>query len=536
MNCPRVAIVAPSDTLALWQFAAARDIIREHGATIVLASPNEASRSPRGVPPPADLPLAGNASRFDPGARIASSHLLELTGKAACSIADLKSSAIEYDLIVDFVGGPETRRDLPEARPVFGITFGNSDVSAEVAAFWNTYQATPASFVYVTCHEVDGSTLIVGEGSVTTDIRSDVTTRAALLWKASAILSGAVRQYGGLDATARRAMVAKRFDQTLPNQHQDPISLFARMMLRTRVLGRRGLMPGSLVRDQWRVAVRRRTNTFAWGSPDWHRGFAFINCPASEFWADPFLFEESGETWLFFENYDRSSRNGRIACGRIDQHSQLRDVNIVIENPYHMSNPLIFRHEDQVIMIPETMAARRVELYRCRDFPLEWERSAILLDDIDMCDPIPIEVDGRWWLFGNVVGRDGSSWNELHLFHAGALTGPWTPHPLNPVIADVRTARPGGRMFWHEGMLFRYAQDCGGGYGSRLHLCRIDELTETSYHQTVVATIDPFDLGMNGVHAYDASTRYEAIDGRDYQISYRKHVMSWPLPRWLGFY
>lgn len=461
---------------------------------------------------------------------------MELTNKPACSFGNLKSSPIGFDLIVDFIGSLETRRHLPEACPVFGITFGNSDDSAEVAAFWNAYHATPASFVHVTCHEVDGSTLIVGEGSITTDIRSTAMTRAALLWKASAMLSGAVRQYGGLEASARKALAATRFDQTLRNQRHGATNALARIMLRAKILSRRALMPGSLVRDQWRVAVRRRTNTLAWGSPDWHRGFDFINCPPSEFWADPFLFEENGETWLFFENYDRPTRNGRIACGHIDQHGQLRDVNIVIENSYHMSNPLIFRHEDEVIMIPETMAARRVEMYRCRDFPLRWERSAILLDDTEMCDPIPIEVNGRWWLFGNVVGRDGSSWNELHLFHAGTLTGPWTPHPLNPVIADVRTARPGGRMFWRDGMLFRYAQDCGGGYGSRLHLCRIDELTETSYHQTVVATINPFDLGMNGVHAYDASTRYEAIDGRNYQISCRKRVMSWPLPRWLGFY
>ncbi len=536
MTCPRVAIVAHSDVLALWQFAAARDIIRQHDTTIVMASPATPSQAQRGVSPPADLPLAGNASRFDPSARIASSHLLELTNKPGCSITDLKRSRTGFDLIVDFVGNMVTRPDLTVECPVFGIAFGNGDDAAEVAAFWDTYRGTPASFVYAVCREADGSTLIVGEGSVTTDIRSTTTTRAALLWKASAMLSSAVRQYGELEVAARKTLATKRYNQRLPNQPRGATNAFARMMLRAKVLSRRALMPGSFVRDQWRIAVRRRTNTAAWGGPDWYRGFEFINCPPSEFWADPFLFEEKGETWLFFENYDRLTRNGRIACARIDQHGQVRDVNIVIENPYHMSNPLIFRHEDQVIMIPETMAARRVEMYRCRNFPLEWERSAILLDDIDMCDPIPIEVGGRWWLFGNLIGRDGSSWNELHLFHAGALTGPWTPHPLNPVIADVRTARPGGRMFWHDGVLFRYAQDCGGGYGSRLHLCRIQELTETSYHQTVVATLNPFDLGMNGVHAYDASTSYEVIDGRHYQVACRGQVMSWPLPRWLGFY
>ncbi|MBV8747438.1 MAG: hypothetical protein JO134_20600 [Xanthobacteraceae bacterium] len=486
------------------------------------------------MPPPADLPLAGNASRFDPTTRIASSNLLALTNRSACPIAALKSSEMGFDLIVDFIGGLETRRDLAAA--TVGISFRNSNDSAELAAFWDVYRATPASSVRVICHEVDGSTLIVGQGSVTTDIRSPAMTSSALLWKASAMLSSAVRQYGGLEASERRALAAKRFDQTLPSQSAQTANALVRMMLRAKILSRRALMPGSLVRDQWQIAIRRRTNTRAWGSADWHRGFDFIKCASSEFWADPFLFEEKGETWLFFENYDRSTRNGRIACGRIDQDGQVRDVNIVIENLYHMSNPLIFRHADEIIMIPETMAARRVEMYRCRDFPFGWDRSAILLDDIDMCDPIPIDVDGHWWLFGNVVGRDGSSWNELHLFHAGVLTGPWIPHPLNPVIADVRTARPGGRMFWQDGVLFRYAQDCGGGYGSRLHLCRIDELTQTSYHQTVVATIDPFELGMNGVHAYDAGTRYEVIDARHYQISYREHVISWPPPRWLGFH
>jgi hypothetical protein len=122
---------------------------------------------------------------------------------------------------------------------------------------------------------VDRSTVIVGEGSVTTDIRSPAKTRAALLWKASSMLASAVNQYGGLEPSVRKALAAKRFDQALPDQQPTTVNSLARTMLRAKILSRRALMPGSLVRDHWQISVRQRTNSVPWGGPGWHRDFIF---------------------------------------------------------------------------------------------------------------------------------------------------------------------------------------------------------------------------------------------------------------------
>ena len=97
----------------------------------------------------------------------------------------------------------------------------------------------------------------------------------------------------------------------------------------------------------------------------------------------------------------------------------------------------------------------------------------VLLDGFPGCDATPVEHDGRWWLFcGN---QDDRGTERLYLFMADALTGPWRPHPGNPVKADAGSARPGGLPFVHEGVLYRPAQDCSRTYGGALVLNRVTD-------------------------------------------------------------
>jgi hypothetical protein len=94
-------------------------------------------------------------------------------------------------------------------------------------------------------------------------------------------------------------------------------------------------------------------------------------------------------------------------------------------------------------------------------------------------DPTMLRYEGTYWLFAAVAVPGGSDWDELHVFFADELDGPWQPHPLNPVVADVRCARPAGRLFWDSGALIRPAQDCSVGYGRAIALQRVDVLTKT---------------------------------------------------------
>ncbi|MBK8690738.1 MAG: hypothetical protein IPN17_00130 [Deltaproteobacteria bacterium] len=90
-------------------------------------------------------------------------------------------------------------------------------------------------------------------------------------------------------------------------------------------------------------------------------------------------------------------------------------------------------------MIPETSQKGGVEVYRARSFPHGWEPFEQMLPDLPAADVTLHQVGDRWWMFTDVAVADTRLHNEeLHIFHAPSLFGPWTPHRLN-----LRPPRPG---------------------------------------------------------------------------------------------
>jgi hypothetical protein len=169
-------------------------------------------------------------------------------------------------------------------------------------------------------------------------------------------------------------------------------------------------------------------------------------------------------------------------------------------------------------MLPETAGTGTVELLRAREFPWEWEPCGVLLRDVRAYDPTLVRHEGRYWLFVAMAAPGARPSDELCLYSAPALAGPWRPHPLNPIVSDARMARPAGRILVQDGSLIRPAQDASGGYGSRISLNRIDVLTEDEYRETPIGTIEPGWLpGVVRTHTYTADGGIEALDGVRYE-------------------
>ncbi len=362
-------------------------------------------------------------------------------------------------------------------------------------------------------------------------------TRAPALWKARAValraLSDLVRL--GPDRFFSRALAQHGRD--VPPAPA-PISVMGMRCLRGKLLLRRLLTPYRVVREQWRVGLRVRPPAGApeapWGSAAWARGFRFVEAPFDRFYADPFLFAHEGRTWLFVEDWDWQVGKAIISAAPLAEDGSVGAMVPALERPYHLSNPLVFAEGGEIYMIPETMAARQVEVYRCLEFPGRWELACTPLTGLDIADACVLRTAAGWLMLASVAYEGGLGWDELHVFHADALCGPWTPDPDNPVVSDVRTARPGGRMWEKDGRLFRLAQDSAGRYGSGLGLFEVTRDASGAFRQEPVARLNSFDFAMNGVHAYDCEGRFEVVDGRHYQLAVGRWRAYWPLPRWLG--
>ena len=131
-------------------------------------------------------------------------------------------------------------------------------------------------------------------------------------------------------------------------------------------------------------------------------------------------------------------------------------------------------------------------LYRCTRCPDQWQRVSVLLADVQAHDAtLYCAADGHWWMWVSICEPGAEPGEELHLYHAASLNGPWCPHPLNPVISDIRCARPAGNLRMTSAGLVRPAQDSGLAYGHHIHWRRVEALSKTDYEESELDELRP---------------------------------------------
>ncbi len=231
------------------------------------------------------------------------------------------------------------------------------------------------------------------------------------------------------------------------------------------------------------------------------------------YWADPFVIQRGDRYYVFVEEKIYAAGQGRIACLTLDERGNLDSHRTVLERPYHLSYPFVFDFQGELYMLPETASQRTVELYRCARFPDEWTFVQTLMTDIYAVDSTLLEHQGKWWLFANVKGPGGSSLDALHLFYAeNPLTEAWRPHPHNPIVHDLRSARPAGRIFARDGRLIRPAQDSSRRYGYALKFNRILRLNETEYEEVTESAFAPQGGNILGTHTFNQAGAMTVLD------------------------
>jgi hypothetical protein len=286
------------------------------------------------------------------------------------------------------------------------------------------------------------------------------------------------------------------------------------MRLMIRHIGRyvRLRVDRELYRDHWHLLYQRGPSP---ALSFWR--FKKLEPPKDRFWADPHIHHRDGKHHVFIEEFVYAEKKGRISVISLDEQGPASAARPVLDRPYHLSNPFVFSCGQDLYLIPESMSKRTVELYRCVRFPDQWELKETLMENVRAVDATPFQRDGRWWLFVNIQEEDGaSSSDELFLFSAARPdTKDWLPHPMNPIVSDVRRARPAGRLFERNGNLYRPAQDCSGQYGSRIVLNRITLLSGTDYEERPVETLGPdWDQSLTGFHTIDFENGLTVVDAR----------------------
>ena len=198
---------------------------------------------------------------------------------------------------------------------------------------------------------------------------------------------------------------------------------------------------------------------------------------SAKFVADPFMVQEEGVWYLFFEILNNETNQGDIGLSTSFDGVNWTYQQVVLDEPFHLSYPLVFKWQDEYYMVPESNEDYAVKLYKAQQFPFTWQFEKNLIRG-NYRDPTIFRFNDHWWVF--VTER----YDVLHLYFSDELDGIWKRHPESPIVLmDANNSRSGGRVLAFNDTLIRVSQDCYPYYGMEVNAFLITELTTEKYHE-----------------------------------------------------
>lgn len=285
--------------------------------------------------------------------------------------------------------------------------------------------------------------------------------------------------------------------------------------------------------DEWQLAFRPCGEKLLLDGNT--EGFTLIPNTIRYWYADPFLLEHNGETYVFVEAYDRVKKKGAIAWAII-KNGKCSKFNECLNLPFHLSYPCVFEDNDQIFMIPECYQSGEIAIYKAVEFPHKWDKVKCIAE-ICAVDTTPISTDGKRILLSTIYESKEKRLNDnLCTIVDGKVS---------VICRDNFETRCAGHVIEQKGRLIRPVQNCGEFYGENLLFKRITCLESGKYEDETVmivgAPASKWDRKIQvmgrtnhkyvGIHTYNKSNNFEIIDlkYRDGKsvIYFIRNICSW---------
>ena len=134
--------------------------------------------------------------------------------------------------------------------------------------------------------------------------------------------------------------------------------------------------------ERWSVAFIKAP----WHDAILRKGIQIKN-PPNRFFADPFVITKDEKTICYVEDYYYEQKKGCITAIEMIDHKHYQILGPVIEDPFHMSFPFLFKYQQELYMVPETAGSNSIRLYKCVEFPLKWEYQKDVLRGVRAVNP-----------------------------------------------------------------------------------------------------------------------------------------------------
>lgn len=264
-------------------------------------------------------------------------------------------------------------------------------------------------------------------------------------------------------------------------------------------------------KEKWRIMIaftkESRIETNLWK-------YKYLNIPSSNNVADPFVVYKDGYYYIYFEEW-KLERGGFISCVKVDDLGEvLNYYEAVLSGPWHFSFPSIYEENGEIFIIPEISDSGKVIIYRCVNFPNQFQVHSEILTGVKCFDPHVYKFGELYCLFVNQKEHsDISSYEECFLYFASNLEGPWVNELISPISSDIANSRPAGNILETNEGLFRVTQNCEERYGYAVNVNKIISMNLDHYAEESWAIIEPnFNSKIQGVHTFNTSHGCSVLD------------------------
>lgn len=267
---------------------------------------------------------------------------------------------------------------------------------------------------------------------------------------------------------------------------------------------------------RWSVGFQNTTNVFPSPKLDPNQLITYSRLDSilkseDNYIADPFYLKKEGIYYLFVEL--KGKENADIALFTSKDGIAYSYKGIILDEPFHLSYPQVFKYEDDFYMLPESNDANHVLLYKALDFPYNWIIEDTLLKNIRLKDPSILLSEG----LNLIVGVDDHL--KQFMYKADSLKAKWK-EVENYTQRWGNETRPAGRFFEVDGSWYLPLQDRSLGYGSGVSIYKLqirdklELIQEKSRYLKELPYIKWFNRGMHHLDIQpDGDSYYMVYDG-----------------------
>lgn len=245
--------------------------------------------------------------------------------------------------------------------------------------------------------------------------------------------------------------------------------------------------------------------------------------PFTDRWfADPFILDVTDEEiTLLVEELHYKSNKGYISKLIVNRSNyKLKTRKTILELETHLSFPIFFEKENEIIIYPENSETGKLNSYI-----LDRHRNKLTFKNVVINEPLTdaviVKLNSLYYLFSTCLPYPNG--RVLHIY----CSDNWDSHYklMQKVNFSDCAARNAGNFFYLGDKLIRPAQDCTKAYGHGLILQEVT-FSNGSFLFNELKRIYPDSWHYNlGLHTLNIRDNLLVVDGRGYKNPLTGHFV-----------